>query len=76
MTRRLGYSESAPLYRKGANMGDVIQFPIKPKTPTVPAEAKVLVLRAYKHLQEAERLMAQANAMADAAGVPKKARRI
>lgn len=58
-------------------MGDVIQFPKdRTKKPVVPQRAKALVIRAYGHLQEAERLMAQANALADAAGVPKTARRL
>ena len=52
-------------------MGDVIPFTPKPKKPVVPQIAKDLVIEAYNHLREAERLMAKANAIADAAGVPK-----
>lgn len=55
-------------------MGDVIPFTPKPKKPVVPQHAKDLVIEAYNHLREAERLMAQANAIADAAGIPKEAR--
>jgi hypothetical protein len=55
-------------------MGDVIPFKPKPKKPVVPQIAKELVIEAYNHLREAERLMAQANAIADAAGIPKEAR--
>lgn len=57
-------------------MGEVIPFRPKPKKPVVPQQAKVLALRAYGHLREAEKLMAEANALADAAGVPKSARRL
>jgi len=55
-------------------MGDVITFIPKPKKPVVPQQAKQLVIEAYNHLREAERLMAKATAIADAAGVPKEAR--
>lgn len=54
-------------------MGEVIKF--KPKaTPQIPLEAHRMVIRAGQLIDEANRLMAMADAMADKAGVPKKGR--
>jgi hypothetical protein len=54
-------------------MGEVIKF--RPKTtPQIPLEAHRMVIRAGQLIDEAHRLMALADAMADRAGVPKHGR--
>lgn len=51
-------------------MGDIIQFKQRQR-PVVPEEAHQLVFEAYEHLVTANILMDKAEAIADAAGVPK-----